>query len=233
MDLDLRELEDRYAYPRPDRPWIRTNFITTLDGAAFASNGRSGPLGNEADKSVFALLRALADVIIVGAGTARAEGYAPVTPAEVNGDLRARHALAPVTPIAVVSHSLNIPVALIAPGQLVITTVDAPPARIEALREHVDVITAGHGTIDWPGAIGQLHDRGLNRVLCEGGPTLHGTLIAGDLVDELCLSISPLLTAGNAPRISHNAVAVELPMRLAHSIPAGDLLLNRYVRDRR
>lgn len=232
MDLDLRSLEQRYAYPTSARPWIRTNFVSTLDGAAYAANGLSGPLGDPADKMVFALLRSLADVILVGAGTARAEGYAPVKPAEVNADLRQRLGLRPVPPIAIVSKSLNIPISLMAPGQIVITTEDAPAARANALREHVDVIAAGRGDIDWSQVVSRLGTQGLNRVLCEGGPTLHGALIDHDLVDELCLSITPILAGGNAPRIAHSQLAVDRPMRLAHSIQAGDLLLTRFVRAR-
>ncbi len=234
MELDQHSLEQHYAYPTSPRPWIRTNFVTTLDGAAHGTNGRSGPLGSADDKRAFALLRSLADIIIVGAGTARTESYAPITSDEIDGDLRNRLGLAPIPPIAVVSRSLNIPVALMVPGQIVITTEDTAPARLAAVREHVEVIAAGrNGVIDWPQVVNLLHERGLNRVLCEGGPSLHGTLIAGDLVDELCLTITPMLAAGSASRIAHNAHAVEHPMNLAHSIRAGDLLLTRYVRERR
>src|SRR3954468_23522249 len=90
MTPDRAELERMYAYPETDRPWIRTNFVSTLDGAAYAGDGTSGSLGGPADKQVFALLRSLADVIIVGAGTARTEGYQPVRPDEVDTALRAR-----------------------------------------------------------------------------------------------------------------------------------------------
>lgn len=233
MDLDLRDLEEKYAYPADGRPWIRSNFVSTLDGAAFASDGRSGSLGGPDDTRVFALLRSLADVIIVGAGTARAEGYLPVKPSEVDADLRRRLGLKPLPPIAVVSRSLNIPIGLIAPGQIVITTTDAPTARVEALREQVEVITVGSGEIDWPAAKAELAAAGHPRMLCEGGPTLHGSLIEHDLLDELCLSIAPVLATGAAPRIAHGVIPVELPMTLGHSVQAGDLLLTRWVRHRR
>lgn len=233
MDLDLCSLEEMYAYPPTTRPWIRSNFVSTLDGAAYASDGLSGSLGGPADTRVFALLRALADVIIVGAGTARAEGYKPVKPGDVDADLRRRLGLKPIPPIAVVSRSLNIPVALIAPGQIVITTENAPQSRIEALSEQVDVIAAGKGEIDWVRVKNLLADYGLNRVLCEGGPTLHGRLIELDLLDELCWSIAPVMATGTAPRIGHGPTAVENPMSLGHTVQIGDLLLTRWVRDRR
>jgi riboflavin biosynthesis pyrimidine reductase len=232
MHLDLGALEEMYAYPPAPQPWIRTNFVATLDGAAHAADGRSGSLGGQADTQVFALLRSLADVIVVGAGTARTEGYQPVAPGEVDADLRRRHELSPAPPIAVVSRSLDIPEALIAPGQIVITTEDAPAPLVEGLRRSVDVIAAGKGEIDWFRVKAQLAARGLRRVLCEGGPTLHGRLIELDLVDELCLSVAPVMATGGAPRIAHGPRAVENAMTLGHAHQIGDLLLTRWVRTR-
>lgn len=232
MTMDSGELEAKYAYPTDGEPWLRSNFVTTLDGAAYASDGLSDSLGGPEDTRVFALLRSLADVIIVGAGTARAEGYQPVKPSEVDSELRSRLGLKPLPPIAVVSKSLNIPIELITPGQIVITTADAPTARVEALREQVEVIAVGIGEVDWVAAKAELAAAGYLRVLCEGGPTLHGTLIEHDLLDELCLSIAPVLATGAAPRIAHGVIPVELPMTLGHSIQAGDLLLTRWVRNR-
>lgn len=232
MDLDLAALTESYAYPSTDRPWLRTNFVSTLDGAAFDADGRSGSLGGDADTQVFALLRSLADVIIVGAGTARAEGYQAVHADEVDGELRARLGLSPIPPIAVVSKSLKIPAGLLVPGQFVITTGDAPQAQLDALREMVDVIAVGTGQIDWAQVFEQFAARGLNRLLCEGGPTLHGQLVELDLIDELCLSIAPIMAAGPAPRIAHSGLAITHPMILGHSIAIDDLLLTRWVRNR-
>lgn len=232
MDLDIRTLEEMYAYPPTREPWIRTNFVSTLDGAAYAADGLSGSLGGPDDTRVFALLRSLADVIVVGAGTARAEGYQPVEAGEVDAGLRQRLGLRPVPPIAVVSKSLNIPEALIAPGQIVITTEDAPAPLLAGVREKVDVIAAGVGEIDWVEVKAQLAAYGLNRVLCEGGPTLHGRLIELDLVDELCWSIAPAMAGGTAPRIGHGPAAVQNAMTLGHAHQVGDLLLTRWTRRR-
>lgn len=233
MNLDARDLEEMYAYPAAKRPWIRTNFVATLDGAAQAANGLSGPLSDGDDKQVFDLLRSLADVILVGAGTARAENYEPIALDQIDTDLRQRLGLGRLPPIAVVSRSLNIPIALMKEGQIAITTANAPAARIAALGEQMDVIASGSSLVDWQSVIAQLAERGFHRILCEGGPTLHGTLIEADLVDELCLSISPQLAAGNATRIAHGEHATDRPMRLGHAIPAGDLVLTRYTRARR
>lgn len=209
------ELRRMYAYPDVDRPWVRTNFVATLDGAAFSKDGTSGAFGGDIDTHVFGILRSLADVVVVGAGTARAEGYGPSS-----------------LPIAVVSRSLDIPDALLVPGQIVITTADAPAEELARLRELVDVIAVGHHQIDWSAALDELQTRGLRRILCEGGPSLHGDLIGLDLVDEVCLTVAPVLAAGSAPRIAHSTNALDRPMRLGHVLDADGVVLTRWVRDR-
>jgi riboflavin biosynthesis pyrimidine reductase len=226
------ELEHMYAYPSTQRPWIRTNFVSTVDGAAYAGDGKSGSLGGPADKQVFALLRSLADVIVVGAGTARTEGYQPVRPDEIDSELRSRLGLSVVPPIAAVSRRLDIPDALATNGQIVITTADAPVAAREALASDVDVIAVGEGEIDWIAVLDELAERGLRQVLCEGGPSLHGELVALDLVDEVCLTIAPLMSSGAAPRIAHSAAFVEHAMELGHAFDADGVLLTRWVRSR-
>ena len=210
MDPDL------YAYPDTDRPWLRTNFVSTVDGAAYDADGRTSSLGGQADSDVFALLRRLADVIVVGAGTARIEGYGPSS-----------------TPLALVSRRLDIPEKLIGAGLIVITTTDAPADRVEALQGGgVEIIARGEIEIDWPAVLDDFSARGWRHVLCEGGPTLHGELVTLDLVDEVCLTIAPTLTSGDAPRIAHSRHPVTHGMRLAHAVPVGDVLLTRWVRDR-
>lgn len=216
MQPDDAELRRLYAYPESSRPWIRTNFVSTLDGAAFAGDGKSGSLGGEIDTHVFSILRSLADVVVVGAGTARAEGYKPSS-----------------LPIAMVSRSLDLPEILLTDGQVVITTADAPPAKIDSLRKSVEVIAEGRGEIDWSAVLERFTARGWLHVLCEGGPSLHGDLAALDLVDEVCLTIAPVFAAGPAPRIAHGQQALDRPMRLGHSFDVDDVLLTRWVRDRK
>jgi riboflavin biosynthesis pyrimidine reductase len=213
MSLDV----SLYAFPDLDQPWVRTNFVTTLDGAAHDSDGVTASLGGETDTTLFAHLRSLADVILVGAGTARIERYGPDTAA----------------PIAVVSRRLEIPERLRRPGITVITTSDAPENELDSLlTAGVDVIAHGSGEIDWAGVLGSFAERGWLKVNCEGGPTLHGDLIAGDVVDELCLTIAPVLAAGQAPRIAHSQLPMTVGMTLAHAVPVGDVLFTRWVRDR-
>jgi riboflavin biosynthesis pyrimidine reductase len=210
MDPDL------YAYPDTERPWLRTNFVCTVDGAAYDASGRTASLGGDADHEVFQMLRRLADVVIVGAGTARIEKYRTSS-----------------TPLALVSRRLDIPDQLVGPDLIVITTTDAPADRIKSLRAAgVDVMAHGELEVDWDAVLDELEARGWRHVLCEGGPTLHGDLVTHDLVDEVCLTIAPTLTSGDAPRIAHSRRAVTHGMKLGHAVPVGDVLLTRWVRDR-
>jgi riboflavin biosynthesis pyrimidine reductase len=209
---DLRFL---YAYPDVERPWVRSNFVSTLDGAAHASDGKSGVLGGDIDSAAFTVMRSLADVVLVGAGTARDEGYRPA-------DL----------PLALVSRSLDIPSTLLTSPQVVITTADADPDALEAVRSKVEVIACGEGQIDWPRVLEQFDARGWRKILCEGGPSLHGTLVGLDLIDEVCLTVAPVLAAGQAPRIAHSTSADDRAMTLSHCVQVGDVLLTRWVRDR-
>lgn len=210
MDADL------YAYPDTDRPWLRTNFVCTVDGAAYDASGVTASMGGDADREVFQLLRRLADLVMVGAGTARIEKYG-----------------ASKTPLAIVSWSLDIPQHLVGPDLIVITTTDAPADRVEKLGSAgVEVMAHGEIEIDWAAVLDHLDAKGWRHILCEGGPTLHGELIRLDLVDEVCLTVAPNLTSGDAPRIAHSRHAVTHGMRLGHAVAEGDVLLTRWVRDR-
>lgn len=229
-------LADAYAYP-DGRTWIRANFVSTVDGAVTGVDGRSGSIAPRVDTRVFALLRSLADVILVGAGTARQEGYETVRPDEVDAGLRESLGLAPVPPIAVVTASLEVPDALVAgtteaPRTIVITTRSAPRERLARLREHCDVVVSGTHTVELGEVRSAMSERGLHRVVCEGGPSLLGGLVEADAIDEMCLTVAPKLVVGNAPRVSHGGLGVDLPLRLGHLLYEDDVLMARYVRDR-
>ncbi|RKS77685.1 riboflavin-specific deaminase-like protein [Motilibacter peucedani] len=203
--LDDDALFEAYAYP-VDRPWVRGNMVASVDGAATA-DGRSRGLSSAADRRVFRVLRALADVVLVGAGTVRAEGYAAVLPKETFPERRAAAGQPPTAAIAVVSRALDLDLgsALFTGGArtLVVTSEAADPARVAALAEVADVVVAGEHEVDLASAVDQLAERGLERVLCEGGPGLLRDVVAADRLDELCLTVSPQLRAGDAPRVLH------------------------------
>jgi riboflavin biosynthesis pyrimidine reductase len=234
------EWETWYSYPdRLDRPWLRVNFVASLDGAVTV-RGRSRGLSAPTDARVLGLIRDLSDVILVGAGTAIVEGYHGVRRTEVRTRRRARRGLSEVPPVAVVTGHCSLPPdsplitdTLVPP--IVITTPAAPIGRRRELAEAgADVVVTGGERVDLPAALAALEERGLRRISCEGGPTLFGHLIADDLVDELCLTMSPLLTGGDADRIARGP-RVEQPrgMRLLSVLQAEDsMLMLRYGRVR-
>jgi riboflavin biosynthesis pyrimidine reductase len=216
--------------------WLRANMASSPDGAS-ALSGRSGGLSGPADRMVFAVLRSIADVILVGSATARVERYKPVTPAEVWQGLRAGR---PATPaIAVVSGRLDLdprsPLLAGAPPDartIVLTTSSAPTAKRAAAATAADVVVAGQDHVDVATAVAALAERGYRQILTEGGPTLLGQLAAAGLVDELCLSISPVLAGGTAGRIVGSAGGLAGPaaLRLAHLLADESYLLCRYLR---
>jgi riboflavin biosynthesis pyrimidine reductase len=190
-----------------DTGGVRANFISSVDGAVSAG-GLSRGLQTDGDNRVFAALRDLADVILVGAGTARAEGYAAVTATERRLDVRRRYGLPNALPIAVVSGSLDFdPASALFTGALsdartiVVTTASSSAERRAALAEVADVLVCGEHEIDVARLRGELSARGLTRVLCEGGPALFGHLVQRGGCDELCLTISPLLVGPGPNRI--------------------------------
>ena len=228
---DDARLAEHYAEPR--LPWLRANMISTLDGAATGTDGRSGTINGPADHRVFAALRAWADVILVGAGTVRAEGYrAPRTPPSLVGARRSR-GQANHPALAVVTGVGDLPSALLAddPAPWVVTTTGAPGLgglRRRLPRGHV---LAHEGQVDLPAAVASLVGAGLPRVLTEGGPTLLGALLTADLLDELCLTWSPQIVAGPAPRPVVAPGWLEPPAsgRLAGLLHSEGVLLGRWL----
>jgi 5-amino-6-(5-phosphoribosylamino)uracil reductase len=226
-EVDDAALAAHYAWPdAPAAPFVRVNFVSSVDGSV-AVDGRSGGLGTPADRVVFGLLRRLAEVVLVGAGTVRAEDY--------RGARRPTRGRSTPPPIAVVTGSADLDPASrlftdTAVPPLVLTLGSAPAERRRALS------AAGGEVVVLPrlspdALLAELSRRGLNRVLCEGGPSLLGALAAADAVDELCLTVSPLLVGGDAGRIAHGPPGVPArAMTLAGVLHDGDTLLLRYHR---
>ena len=190
---DPVDLAEHYAYPDDlTAPHVRVNFVASADGAVTV-DGRSGGLGNDADRRVFGALRELADVVLVGAGTVRSEDY--------GGARKPTRGAATPPPIAVVTGSADLdPGARLftdtAVAPIVLTGPDAPADRLAALRAAgADVVVLD--PLSPAAVLDELGRRGLHRVLCEGGPRLFGDLVGADLVDELCLTVAPVLAAGD------------------------------------
>lgn len=222
--------------PHASRPWVIANFVSSLDGA-IAVDGRSGPLGGPADKRVFRSIRAVADVILVGAGTVRAENYGPPALTEELRSQRQARGQTELPRIAVVTASLNLDFAsrLFADPELrpiVITDSVADPDLRDRAGDVADVVvTASDNGIDLAVALDELHKLGAEVVLCEGGPTLAGQLAAAGLVDELCLTLSGALVGGTSPRVLNGPTLNPIQrMTLARIIEADGLLFLRHVR---
>jgi riboflavin biosynthesis pyrimidine reductase len=231
---DPETLAGLYAYPAGQ--WLRANMVASADGAATLGGVTQG-LSSEGDRTVFALLRALADVVVVGAGTARAENYGPARVREAWRGLRA--ARTPTPPIAVITARLDLNPGsrLIAEAPphartIVITTAQSPADRRAALAGHCDVVVAGDAAVDLKAAMAALADRGHRRVLVEGGPHQLAQLMEAGLLDELCLTIGPLMAGPGPPRIVTGALQASepMPMTLEHVLEDNGFLLCRYTR---
>jgi len=226
---ELYEVSDRAA------PWLRANFVSSADGAA-THDGLSGGLGTSADRRVFDVLRRLADVIVVGAGTVRAEGYGGMRLGDEAVAWRAARGLPEQPAFAIVSRRLDLDpgggvFARAARRPLVLTCESAPAAQREALSSVADVIDCGRASVDTRLLKERLAERGLPQQHSEGGPHLFGTMIEEGAIDELCLTISPRLEGGTARRIADGHLMTPRELRLAHALAAADgTLLLRYVR---
>ncbi len=230
-DADLTAL----YRPDPAVPSLRINFVTSVDGAVEVA-GHSAGLGNPADQRIFHLLRMFADGLLVGAGTLRHEGYDAVRLDPARRAWREANGLAAYLRMIVVSRRLDLapthPALCEAPVRpVVVTCASSPPDLRTALAAVADVLVHGDDEVDLSAALGDLRGRGVSRILSEGGPHLLGSLTAADLVDELCLTISPLLTGPGAGRITAGPPSPVRGLRLAHALGEDDVLLLRYVRN--
>lgn len=215
------------AQPAEEAPrHLRVNFVTSGDGAV-TYGGHSGQLGGMNDRLLMHVLRAMSDVVLVGAGTVRAEGYGGLGISNELMAWRATHIAQAPPRIVIATNALDLeptmPVFVNSDARPIIA---APRAAIEALGstghmfdEVADQLVCGEQRLDLRTLLDALHSQGLSRVLCEGGPHLFGALLEDDLVDEVCLTVSPAFTAGHAGRISASANEVfrsfdlEPPMR--------------------
>ena len=208
---DLTDDEVAETYRPPDGPWLRANMVTTLDGSATGADGRSGSINNAADHVVFEALRQHADAIVVGAGTARDEGYGPAG-----------------VPLVLVSRRAEVPDRLLTDGTILATCAAAP--GLETARDLLgddQVLVLGEDTVDLTRLRPALHERGLTSLLCEGGPRLLADLLDAHQVDELCLTTVPSLVGGDHPRIL-SGPRLDGRARLAGLLQADGTLLARW-----
>jgi riboflavin biosynthesis pyrimidine reductase len=238
-DIDDGRLTDFYAYPDDLQScWVRGNMIASLDGGA-TDDGKAGGLAGAGDRAVFSLMRHAADVILVGASTVRIENYSGAQlPVSAREDRR-RRGQSEVPPIAVVTRSGNID-----PSALLFTRTEVQPLilttsrfhddtrrRLGSVAEVIDASASEPDSVDSASVLKILADRGLYRVLTEGGPLLLGTMIEDGLLDELCLTIAPILVGGGSKRIVTGMGSVHTKMRRTHLLTDDDgYLYSRYVK---
>lgn len=219
-------------YRTPADPWLRLNFVASLDGAGSVA-GRSEPLSGPADKRVFGVLRMLCDALLVGAGTLREEGYHALRLDEQRRAWRVAHGMSEYPTLVVVSGRAHLD-----PGHralaeapvrpIVVTRAGASTGRLAGV---ADIVAAGEDAVDLAAAVAELHRRGLRQILSEGGPRLFGSLTAAGLVDELCLTVSPLLAGPGATRITTGPpIETPQPLTLRHTLLADGSLMLRYSR---
>ncbi len=234
--LDSGGLEELYRYPDEcaDRPRLVVNFVSSADGAV-TLEGSSRGLSTPPDREVLDLGTDLADVVLVAAGTATAEGFTGVRPGARARERRARHGLrdVPVTAVVTASGRSLAPDSPVLTDTLVPTVVftcDAVPAE---LRESwsaagADVVRTGVDDVDLAEVVRELAGRGLNRINCMGGPALFGSLAKAGLVDELRLTVAPFLVSGDAGRIARGAGMDPAHLELLSVVAGADTLLVRY-----
>ena len=237
--VDDSRLVDLYAYPDGLQScWVRGNMIASLDGGA-TDDGKAGGLAGAGDRAVFSLMRHAADVILVGASTVRIENYSGAQLPVAARQERQHRGQAEVPPIAVVTRSGNID-----PNALLFTRTEVPPLilttsrfhddarrRLGSVAEVIDASGREPESVDNATVLKILAERGLYRVLTEGGPLLLGSLIEEGLLDELCLTVAPILVGGGSKRIVTGMGSVHTRMRRTHLLTDDDgYLYSRYVK---
>ncbi|MBB4688923.1 riboflavin biosynthesis pyrimidine reductase [Amycolatopsis jiangsuensis] len=258
-ELTEADVEQLYVYPDGER-WLAVNFVSSADGG-ITVNGRSRALSTPADRVVFGLGSDLADVVLLGAGTAVAEEFEGIHPGEQTAERRRRHGLAPVAPIAVVSTGRSLPpdapvlTKTLVPTIVITSAATDPELRAAWSEAGAEVIVAGAGDpglhattgdparqasvadprpaaragdVDLRAAVEALTARGLRRIDCEGGPHLFASLLAAELVDELRLTVSPMLVAGDAPRVAMGVPIEPKQLELRSMLVEDSSVLLRY-----
>lgn len=223
------------VYVWPEDFLLRVNMVSSVDGAA-TLRGRVGTLTGPADQRLLLLLRATADVLVVGAGTLRAEGYGPLTVDPALAGHRPPGGTSTAPRLVVPTRSLGLDLtgpafteALEPP--LVVTTRLAPEDRVHAAREVAEVVVLGDAVVDLTAMADLLRERGATRILCEGGPSLLGELFHSGLVDELCLAVAPVVAGGVETRVTAGAALPEpAALGLAGVCTRDDFLFLRYTR---
>lgn len=235
--ISVADLSAAYPWPATG-PWVRAMMVLTLDGASVGADGRSRSISSVADRAVLSAVRRFSDVVLIGAGTFRAERYSPMRGRPEDAEARSAAGQAPAPVVAIVSRSLDLPwdEPLFAESDIqpiVVTVTPQDSQRLDQARAHADVLVLPGSSVGVPPMLDAFSARGLHRVVCEGGPRLLSDIGAADRLDEADISLSPIMTGGGQVSTGP-ALASPRRFTLAQSIADTDgFLFNRYVSERR
>lgn len=197
--LDFAARAQARAREARERPYLLLNMVSTLDGRA-SIGGRSGPIGNRADRELFHALRARADAVIAGAGTVRAERYGRMIRSEQVRRARGEQGLRPEPIAGIVSGRLALPAdtPLLGEPESHVVILTSSEASLPETGAQIDYVRAGtEGELDLALAMRELRSRfGVQTAVCEGGPHLNARLLLAGLVDELFVTLAPKLAGG-------------------------------------
>ena len=210
QDVDLRQTYRDLDFPvRPDRPYLALNFVTSVDGRVTV-DGRATGLGSAVDRDLMRQLRSHADALLVGAGTLRAEAIDPRVPTEL-ADQREAGGRPRQPAFVLITATAELPdrklFRMSEVPRLILTTRNADVDRIRHIDEAAEVVILGDSWIDTAEAMRYLRSRGIGSVICEGGPGLAGELVAGDLADELFVTVAPSVVGGKGLRLVEGPLA--------------------------
>ena len=221
------------AYAWPEGAWTRAMMLTTLDGAIAGADGLSGSISSATDRLIFSEVRRLADAVLVGAGTIRAERYNPMKARPEYQAARTAAGMKSAPVVVIVSRSLDLPwqdpLFHESAQQPIVLTGAHDPSSSELKRAHAHADVQQIPDLEASTIIGAVHARGLSRIVCEGGPTLLTQMAAADLIDEYDITLAPIL-AGNGHGIVDGPLG-EIPrLHLAQAITDDGFVFAKYVR---
>jgi riboflavin biosynthesis pyrimidine reductase len=234
-EVEIAELLSSLAFERragPERPYTVVNFIATVDGRA-AFRGRSGALGNEGDKKLFFGLREHVDAVFTGTGTIRAEHYGRILgdPERRRRRVEAGRSAEPLACVVTRSGSVPTDAPLFAEPEARIVVFSPVDVDFSGCAAQIELVRIDRGELTLSTVSRRLRaDFGVASLLCEGGPTVFGSLLHEDLADELFLTISPNLTGGGMePSITAGPELAELrPLRLVWILERDQALYIRF-----
>lgn len=231
-DLDEAVVAEERS-PPGGRPWVIVNMVGSVDGATAVEGGATG-LTDADDQRLFMALRGVADVVVVGATTVRAEDYGPVRLCADVQQRRAGAGRSSLPPLAVLTSSLALdPEARMfgGPTPYVFTGSRAPDHLVETMKARAEVVISATDRVDVTDVLARLWRDGHRVVLCEGGPTVNGQFFAAGLVDEIDVTVAPMVVGGSSSRLVHHREPFSPPvdLRLDRLYRGDRSLFARYV----